>query len=129
MLFPIFSAIDDILGPLLIIRKLNSGSVVFEKEYHMLVNQGAISKRDIRYVLLALFDASVIGNQPSMKGQSIYRFFQKTPQFNFNETVIIVETIIKPCRYFEIVYIRPLSLGGKGAVNVSKRNFNSGKVQ
>lgn len=78
-LFPILPEIDEILGLLSTIRKQSFGAGVFEREYNALVNREAIPKRDIRYVLLALFDAGVIGNQPSMKGQSIFRFSKKLP--------------------------------------------------
>lgn len=84
-LFPSLPEIDEILGFLSTIRKQSFGAVVFEKEYTALVNRKTIPSRDIRYVLLALFDARVIGNQPSMKGQSISRFSKKASRFNFND--------------------------------------------
>ena len=99
-LFPILPEIDEILGLLSTIRKQSFGSGVFEKEYNALVNREAIPKRDIRYVLLSLFDAGVIGNQPSMKGQSIFRFSKKSPRFNFNETMIIHRGLYKALQIF-----------------------------
>lgn len=99
-LFPILPEIDEILGLLSTIRKQSFGAGVFEKEYNALVSREAIPKRDIRYVLLALFDAGVIGNQPSMKGQSIFRFSKKAPRFNFNETMIIHRGLYKALQIF-----------------------------
>lgn len=99
-LFPILPEIDDILGLLSTIRKQSFGIGVFEKEYNALVNRKAIPKRDIGYVLLTLFDAGVIGNQPSMKGQSIFRFSKKSPRFNFNESMIIHRGLYKALQIF-----------------------------
>lgn len=99
-LFPILPEIDEILGLLSTIRKQSFGAAVFEKEYNALVERKAIPKRDIRDVLLALFDAGVIGNRPSMKGQSIFRFSKKAPRFNFNETMIIHRGLYKALQIF-----------------------------
>ena len=99
-LFPILPEVDEILGLLSTIRKQSFRFSEFEKEYNTLVIREAIPKRDIRNVLLALFDAGVIGNQPSMKGQSIFRFSKKAPRFNFNETMIIHRGLYKALQIF-----------------------------
>ena len=99
-LFPVLPEIDEILGLLSTIRKQRFQFSEFEKEYNTLVNREAIPKRDIRNVLLALFDAGVIGNQPSMKGQSIFRFSKIAPRFNFNETMIIHRGLYKALQIF-----------------------------
>mgnify|MGYP006990164147 FL=1 len=95
-----FEEIDEILGLLSTIRKQSFGFATFEKEYNILVNRDAVPKRDIRNVLIALFDAGVIGNQPSMKGQSIFRFSKKAPRFNYNETMIIHRGLYKALQIF-----------------------------
>lgn len=99
-LFPVLPEIDEILGLLSTIRKQSFGFATFEKEYNILVNRDAVPKRDIRNVLIALFDAGVIGNQPSMKGQSIFRFSKKAPRFNYNETMIIHRGLYKALQIF-----------------------------
>lgn len=99
-LFPLLPEIDEILGLLSTIRKQSFGFAVFEREYNALVDRERVPKRDIRYVLLALFDAGVIGNRPSMKGQSIFRFSKKAPRFNFNETMIIHRGLYKALQIF-----------------------------
>ncbi len=99
-LFPVLPEIDEILGLLSTIRKQSFNFSTFESEYNSLVERGVIPKRDIREVLLALFDAGVIGNQPSMKGQAIFRFSKNKPRFNFNETMIIHRGLYKALQIF-----------------------------
>lgn len=99
-LFPVLPEIDEVLGLLSTIRKQSFNFSTFESEYNSLVERGVIPKRDIREVLLLLFDAGVIGNQPSMKGQTIFRFSKNKPRFNFNETMIIHRGLYKALQIF-----------------------------
>lgn len=99
-LFPVIPEISEILGLLSTIRKQSFRFDSFEREYNLLVSQGAIPKRDVKYILLALFDAGVIGNQPSMKGQTIFRFSKKSPRFNFNESMVVHRGLYKALQIF-----------------------------
>lgn len=99
-LFPVLPEIDEILGLLSTIRKQSFSALEFEKEYNVLVERNEIPKRNIRTVLLALFDAGVIGNIPSMRGHSIFRFSKTAPRFNFNETMIIHRGLYKALQIF-----------------------------
>jgi len=99
-LFPVLPEIDEILGLFSTIRKQSFSLSTFEKEYVKLVERKVIPPRDLRSVLLLLFDAGVIGNQPSMRGQSIFRFSKKSPRFNFNENMIIHRGLYKALQIF-----------------------------
>ena len=99
-LFPVIPEISEILGLLSTIRKQRFKFDTFETEYNVLIEQNAVPKRDVKYILLTLFDAGVIGNKPSMKGQTIFRFSKKSPRFNFNETMIIHRGLYKALQIF-----------------------------
>lgn len=99
-LFAVLPEVNEILGLLSIIRKQTFGFESFEKEYNSLVKQGVIPKRDVKYILLLLFDAGVIGNQPSMKGKDIFSYKQNSPRFNFNESMIIHRGLFKSLQIY-----------------------------
>lgn len=99
-LFAVLPEINDILGLLSTIRKQRFSFSTFEHEYNTLVEQEQVPKRDVKWVLLKLFDAGVIGNQPTMKGQTIFRFSKKLPRFNFNETMIIHRGLFKALQIY-----------------------------
>lgn len=100
-LTPLLPEANEILGLLSTIRKQTFRFDTFEKEYSELVNQGNIPKRDVKLVLLMLFDAGVIGNQPSMRGQAIFKFSKViSPRFNFRETMLIHRGLYKALQIF-----------------------------
>ncbi|MCI6616862.1 hypothetical protein [Ruminococcus sp.] len=99
-LFSVIPEINEILGLLSTIRKQGFQFSTFEKEYNILVEQGKIPDRDVKWILLKLFDAGVIGNQPTMKGQAIFRFSKKSPRFNFNEPMLIHRGLFKALQIF-----------------------------
>ena len=98
--FAILPEIDDILGLLSTIRKQRFHFADFEREYNILVQNERVPARNVRHILLTLFEAGVIGNQPSMKGQSIFSFSKKMPRFNFNEKMIVHRGLYKALQIF-----------------------------
>lgn len=99
-LFASIPEINEILGLFSTIRKQCFQFATFKQEYNILVKQKQIPQRDIKWILLTLFDAGVIGNQPTMRGQAIFRFSKKSPRFNFNETMIIHRGLYKALQIF-----------------------------
>lgn len=99
-LFAVLPEVNEILGLLSTIRKQRFSFSIFENEYDVLVNRGEIPKRDVKNILLLLFDAGVIGNQPAMKSQAIFRFSKKSPRFNFNEPMIIHRGLYKALQIY-----------------------------
>lgn len=99
-LFAVIPEIREILGLLSTIRKQSFQFVTFEQEYNLLVEQGKVPERDVKWILIKLFDAGVIGNQPKMKSQSVFRFSNKSPRFNFNETMLVHRGLFKALQIF-----------------------------
>ncbi|MPM27596.1 hypothetical protein SDC9_74109 [bioreactor metagenome] len=98
--FAVIPEINEILGLLSTIRKQNFRFDAFEKEYNELVKREVIPKRDVKSILLILFDAGVIGNQPTMRGKTIFRFSAKSPRFNFNEIMMVHRGLYKALQIF-----------------------------
>lgn len=98
--FAVIPEINEILGLLSSIRKQRFQFVTFEREYNAIVQRGVVPKRDVKNILLTLFDSGVIGNQPTMKGQAIFRFSKKAPRFNYNETMIIHRGLFSALQIF-----------------------------
>lgn len=99
-LFAVIPEIREILGLLSTIRKQSFKYSTFEQEYNNLVEQGKIPARDVKWILLKLFDAGVIGNQPTMKNQSVFRFSNKSPRFNYNEPMLVHRGLFKALQIF-----------------------------
>ncbi len=99
-LFATMPEVNEILGLLSTIRKQSFQFHTFEEEYNKLVERGAVPRRDVKTILLSLFDAGVIGNLPTMRGQAIFRFSKKSPRFNFNEPMIIHRGLYKALQIF-----------------------------
>jgi Cdc6-like AAA superfamily ATPase len=99
-IFAVLPEINEILGLLSTIRKQSFKFDIFELEYNKLVKSGAVPKRDVKQILLILFDTGVIGNQPTMRGQAIFRFSTKSPRFNFNETMMVHRGLYKALQIF-----------------------------
>ena len=99
-LFAVIPEINDILGLLSTIRKQSFQLSTFEREYNALITQKNYPKRDVKWILLTLFDAGVIGNQPTMRGQAIFRFSKKSPRFNYNEPMLIHRGLYKALQIF-----------------------------
>lgn len=99
-IFAVLPEVNEILGLLSTIRKQNFKFETFEQEYNKLVNRGVVPKRDVKKILLILFDSGVIGNQPTMRGKAIFRFSTKSPRFNFNETMMVHRGLYKALQIF-----------------------------
>lgn len=99
-IFAVIPEITDILGLLSTIRKQSFQFATFEHEYNNLVERKVVPKRDVKKFLLTLFDCGVLGNQPAMRGQSIFKFSKKSPRFNFNETMIVHRGLYKALQIY-----------------------------
>lgn len=99
-IFAVIPEINEILGLLSTIRKQSFQFTTFEHEYNELVKREVVPKRDVKNILLILFDSGVLGNQPTMKGQAIFKFSKKSPRFNFNETMIVHRGLYKALQIY-----------------------------
>jgi hypothetical protein len=98
--FAVLPEIDEIFGLLSTIRKQSFTFEIFKKEYENLRKENPKLPKDMKYVLLTLFDSGVIGNLPSMKGQSIFKFSTKNARFNFKENMVIHRGLFKALQIF-----------------------------
>lgn len=99
-IFAVIPEINEILGLLSTIRKQSFQFTTFEHEYNELVKRKVVPKRDVKNILLTLFDSGVLGNQPAMRGQAIFKFSKKSPRFNFNETMIVHRGLYKALQIY-----------------------------
>jgi len=98
--YAVLPEINEILGLLSTIRKQSFQFDDFEMEYNNLINRGVVQKRDVRQILLILFNVGVIGNEPLMKGQTIFSFSKKRPRFNYTETIRVHRGLFKALQIF-----------------------------
>ncbi|MBC3886805.1 hypothetical protein GH810_00545 [Acetobacterium paludosum] len=68
--------------------------------HNKLVQQKQIINRGAEQVLKILFDFSVIGNDPSIKNQAIFKYEKDAARFNFRENIIVHRGLYKALQIF-----------------------------
>jgi len=96
----IIPEIHDILSILSQIRKQTFSPSEFVVVYDELVKKKQIPDIGAENVLIMLFDFSIIGNKPSMKGQAIFKYQNKNARFNFHENIMIHRGLFKALQIF-----------------------------
>ena len=96
-IFGVLPEIDQILSTLSRIRKQTFSPKTFIKMY---TTTYSVSENDTKMILRQLFEHGVIGNQPSMKGQQIFKHEYPNALFNFNENVTIHRGLYKALQIF-----------------------------
>lgn len=96
-IFAVLPQINDVLTTLSQIRKQTFSPKMFIKEYTATYS---VTENDAKTILLQLFEHGVIGNQPSMKGQQIFKHEHPNALFNFNENMIIHRGLYKTLQIF-----------------------------
>lgn len=95
-IFSVIPNIDQVFSILSQIRKQTFSPQTFldaYKPYEKYSEEG-------KYILLQLFEHGVIGNQPSMKGQQIFKHQYPNALFNINENIIIHRGLYKSLQIF-----------------------------
>jgi len=77
------------------IRKWNFTINEFENHYKKRLESGAVTNKDVDFVLKILFHFSVIGNQPKQKQLNFFRYSNKEARFNFNERIVVHRGLFK----------------------------------
>jgi hypothetical protein len=77
------------------IRKQTFSIEEFTREYDKQVQRGAIKDKDVNFVLNVLFNFSVLGNQPSQKTVTVFRYLNKDAQLNFREKIVVHSGLFK----------------------------------
>lgn len=96
-IYPVLPNISDVFAIFSQIRKQTFNPKDFISAYTSSYGKTEDEARDI---LLKLFDHGIIGNQPSMKGQQIFKYQHLEALFNFNENIIIHRGLYKALQIF-----------------------------
>lgn len=99
-MYSVLPEYEEIFAILSQIRKQTFSPSEFVERYNELVAEESIPKRDAEKVLKILFDFSVIGNVPSIKNQSIYKYENDSARFNFKENIIVHRGLYKALQIF-----------------------------
>ena len=99
-IYAVLPEYDEVFALLSLIRKQTFAPHEFVERYEEAVNEGRIPNRGAEKVLKILFDYSVIGNAPSIKNQSIYKYEKNNARFNFKEKIIIHRGLFKALQIF-----------------------------
>ncbi|MBD5540049.1 MAG: hypothetical protein HDR00_02475 [Lachnospiraceae bacterium] len=99
-IYSVLPEYEEIFAILSQIRKQTFWPTEFASKYDQLVKEAVIPNRDAEKVLKILFDFSVIGNVPSIKNQSIYKYENDSARFNFKERIIIHRGLYKALQIF-----------------------------
>ena len=81
--------ITAVLGIISEIRKQTFSIDDFTRAYERLLEKGLLKEKDVSFVLNVLFNFSVIGNQPSQKNNTVFKFEKKEAQLNFREPLVV----------------------------------------
>ena len=112
-IFAVLPDINQILSTLSQIRKQTFSPTTFIQVYS---STYSVSENVAKIILRQLFEHGVIGNQPSMKGQPIFKHEYPNALFNFNENMIIHWGFIRLCKYSKFKYQKGITL------NIKSRN-------
>ena len=96
-IFAVLPDINQILSTLSQIRKQTFSPTTFIQVYS---STYSVSENVAKMILRQLFEHGVIGNQPSMKGQQIFKHEYPNALFNFNENMIIHWGLYKALQIF-----------------------------
>ena len=99
-IYSVLPEYNDVFSILSQIRKQTFDPQEFVDKYDEMVKKGDIQNRGAEKVLTLLFEYSVIGNAPSIKNQSIYKYEKNNARFNFREKIIIHRGLFKALQIF-----------------------------
>lgn len=77
------------------IRKWNFTIAEFKRAYNIYMTAGTIKETNVDFVLQALFNFSVLGNQPKQKQNQFFRYKNKEARINFNENLVVHRGLFK----------------------------------
>ena len=96
-IYAVLPEIDTVFSVISQIRKQTVQPDEFLNAYSSYTGKG---KEEGKVVLRQLFEHGVIGNQPSMKGQQIFKYQYPQQLFNFNENMVIHRGLYKALQIF-----------------------------
>lgn len=99
-IYGVLPEISDIFSLLSQIRKQTFSTSEFVKLYDIYSKNNDKAITSAENILRLLFEHGVIGNQPSMKGQQIFKHEYPNALFNFKENVVIHRGLYKALQIF-----------------------------
>lgn len=99
-IYAVLPEYEDIFAILSLIRKQTFNPAEFVEKYNQMVAEKVISDKGAEKVLKLLFDFSVIGNDPSIKHQAIFKYEKDSARFNFKENIIVHRGLYKALQIF-----------------------------
>ena len=99
-IYAVLPEYEEIFSILSLIRKQTFNPSEFVERYDQKVKDGVIVDRGAEKVLKLLFDYSVIGNDPSIKHQIIFKYEKESAKFNFKENIIVHRGLYKALQIF-----------------------------
>lgn len=99
-MYAVLPEYDDIFAILSLIRKQTFNPSEFVEKYNQMVEEKKIPERGAEKVLKLLFEFSVIGNDPSIKNQAIFKYEKDSARFNFKENIIVHRGLYKALQIF-----------------------------
>lgn len=99
-IYAVLPEYEEIFSILSLIRKQTFNPSEFVERYNQKVKDGEIVDRGAEKVLKILFDYSVIGNVPTIKHQTIFKYEKESAKFNFKEKIIVHRGLYKALQIF-----------------------------
>ena len=99
-IYAVLPEYEEIFSILSLIRKQTFNPSEFVERYNQKVKDGEIIDRGAEKVLKILFDYSVIGNVPTIKHQTIFKYEKESAKFNFKEKIIVHRGLYKALQIF-----------------------------
>ncbi len=99
-MYAVLPEYENIFAILSLIRKQTFNPSEFVEKYNQMVMEQDIPNRGAENVLKLLFDFSVIGNEPAIRHQSIFKYEKNSARFNFKENIIIHRGLYKTLQIF-----------------------------
>ena len=96
-IFAVLPDIDNVFSIISQVRKQTFQTKEFLVAYS---NNTGKEQDEGKFVLRQLFEHGVIGNQPSMRGEQIFKYQYPQTLFNFNENVVIHRGLYKALQIF-----------------------------
>lgn len=99
-MYAVLPEYEDIFAILSLIRKQTFNPNEFVEKYNQMVEEKRIPERGAEKVLKLLFEFSVIGNDPAIKHQAIFKYEKDSARFNFKENIIVHRGLYKALQIF-----------------------------
>ena len=99
-IYSVLPEYEEIFAILSTIRKQTFHPKEFVKIYDQKVSKGELKNRGAELVLKILFEFSIIGNVPSVRTRSIFKYENESARFNFKENIQVHRGLYKALQIF-----------------------------